>query len=560
MKPASRKISLIAVFMIALIAALILLFRVIYEPQLALRKLQRSEEADPNEMERLLQISGENKFDLTDTLQLAGMIEAEGSEDEALALFENLVKRYPGAPVIKLWYAERLQQYSRWNEAEIQYLALLVEIGENSHSTEDRARKIWRAGEKDIAVARRVAKIPQDLAGVSGEYVNIRLAENAMAAGMASSGADRAQWFDKSSSYFKECLKLDPDNHTVRGRYSNLLLQMERPAESLLNYQLLLETDPNNVGWLISAAIAAGANRQFDLAERYIRGALRIENRPEWRLELARFMSWGGKHDAALGEITALIEEQPGSQTFRQEHAQLLLNAGRHSEYLNNTARLAAADPLNLNLRLNRIRAMTGLRLYREAANEAAAALALFPDNREAAMLKAEALLWNNDYAAAQADLLLLTSAHPDDRTTRKRLAQSYLWDRRYADALRIFRTLRPESLDDFEAAQGFAEAVAGAGKPVADDAERIRAMHSAVTRRPSGDYPATMLSAIGRALREIGDNDAAVELLRDASQKAQANLVLRLELADLLESIGRHKEAGEQYRIITESQNMRKQ
>ncbi len=559
MKPASRNIFLIAVFMTGLMATLVLVFRLAYEPQLALRKLQRSGSPDGHEMDRLLQLSGENKFDLTDTLLLARMIEDDGREDEALALFANLVERYPGVPVIRLWYAERLQQYSRWSEAEVQYLTLLENARKNRDSTQDQPRRIWRAGEKDIAVARRAAQIPENLVGVSEKYINLRLAENAMAAGIASSEADRSRWFDKSRAYFTACLELDPDNHTVRGRYANLLLQMERPGESLTNYQRLLETDPNNLGWLISAALAAGANRQFDLAERYIRGALRIENRPEWRLELARFMSWGGKHDAALSEINALVEEQPTSQAIRQEHAQLLLNAGRHTEYLNNTARLAAADPLNLNLRLNRIRAMIGLRLYREAANEAAATLALFPDNREAAMLKAEALLWNNDYAAAQADLLLITTAHPEDHAALKLLAQSYLWDKRYGEALTIFRTLQPESLDDLETAQGFAEAVAEAGKPVADDAERIRTMQSAITQRPGRDYPATMLSAMGRALRELGDNEAAVELLRNASQRAQANLLLRLELADLLESIGRHKEAGEQYRIITETQSTEK-
>lgn len=553
MKSAHKQILLFSLALVALIAVVAAVFRLVYEPQLALRAIQRAPNVDPFEIERMIRLANAGRFDLTDTLRLTVLLENTGRADSALAIFKNLADRYPSAPVISLWYAERLQKYERWQAAEKQYLTLLEKIGQNN-GVSDRPRRFWRAREQELAVAQRAVQIPDALTFVTREYIYRRLAENAMTAGIADKGEARQAWFEKSKLFFIECLELAPANYEVRGTYANLLLQMQLPAESLVHYQLLLKTNPRNPGWLFSAALAAGADHRFDLAERYIRDALQIENRPEWRLELARFMSWGGKHEAALNEIAALIEEQPGNSALPREQADLLLNAGRHADYLTATARLVAAEPLNLDLRLKRLSAMIGQSRYPEAANEAAALLALFPDNHEAAMLKAEALLWHGDYRAAQADFLTLTQHAPDDLLARKRLAQSYLWDKRWEQALQVFQELNPGSLNDVEVAVGYAEAVAGSRPISPADAKLIRIMRQTIISRPETNWPLPLLMAMGRALREIGEKDAAVELLGSAAQRAQTNLQLRLELADLLQSIGRYDEAGREYKAIFNS------
>ncbi len=550
MKPAHKQLLLFSLALVALIAVISVTFRLVYEPQLALRAMQRAPKIDPFEIERLIRLANVGRLDLTDTLRLTLLLENTGRTDSALVIFKNLAERYPSAPVISLWYAERLQKYGQWPAAEKQYLALLEKIGKNNGLPE-RPRRFWRAREQELAVAQRAVQIPDRLTFVTREYIYRQLAENAMTAGIADTGEARQAWLEKSKLFFIECLDLAPADHGVRGTYANLLLQMQLPAESLAQYQLLLKTESHNPGWLFSAALAAGADRRFDLAERYMRDALHIENRPEWRLELARFMSWGGKHEAALNEIAALIEEQPDNPALRREQADLLLNAGRHADYLSATARLVATEPLNLDLRLKRLRAMLGQSRYQDAANEAAALLALFPDNHEAAILRAEALLWHGEYRAAQADLLALTQQTPDDPLARKRLAQSYLWDKRWEQALRIFQELNPASLNDIEVAIGYAEAVAGRQSPSSADAELIRGMRQNIISRPETDWPLPLLMAMGRALREIGEKDAAVELLGSAAQRAQTNLQLRLELADLLQSIGRYDEAGREYQAI---------
>ena len=552
MKTASQKLIMIAVLMAVGVLALTLVFHGAYEPQLALRVQQHKQAPDPRELDRLIRLALEDRLDLTDTLQFAALLARQGRVDDELALFKRLKARYPSSPPIRLWTAERLQQYGQWVEADSEYLALIAFLQQPQVASQRREPHVWRARDKDIAAAQRAVDIPGHQVAVPVDEIYRKLAENAMAAGQAAEGASRRQWLDKSQEYFALCLAINPDNVDTRGAYANLLLLIGRPADSLSHYQILLRTEPRNLGWLYSAALAAGADRQFGLAEHYVRTALSLENRPEWHLDLARFMSWGGKHDAALGEIDALIEQYPASLDYRRERADLLLNARRHREYLEETMRLAATHPLDLALRLNRIRAMIGVGMYPEAVQEAAALLALDPRHREAALLKAEALLWMGNYRAAQSDLRDLAQQLPEDRAVTMRLAQSYLWDKRYDEALAGFRRLNPAALDDVEVAQGFAEAVSGKKLPGTEDAAMIRALRLELVRRANVNWPVPLLTALARALREIGEKEAAVELLSAATQRAESNLKLRLELADLLQDVGRREEADRQYRLIT--------
>lgn len=546
---------LIALLAAVLAAALYVAFRAVYEPQLALRAQQRLPAPGEFELSRLLRLALADRFDLTDTLKLIKMLEDADRVDDAMDVFTRLRARYPNALQICMWHAERLQRYGRWDAAEAQYLKMLGILAERGSTGSRPLNGFWRASHRELAMAQHGADMPSGLMSVSAEDIYRRLAENAMAAGLASDGEERARRLEKSEGFFKSCLAINPGHHATRGDYANLLLQLGRPADSLRQYQLLLETDPRNLGWLVSAAIAAAADRQFAAAESHIRAALRIENRPEWRLEMARFMSWAGKHESAIAEIEALIAEHPETLEYQRNRADFLLNARRHREYLAETALLAARNPLDLDLRLNRLRAMLGLGLYPEAAQEAASLLALYPEHFEAAMLKAEALLWSGDYRSAQADLGILERAAPADDRVLKRLAQAYLWDKLYDKALDYFRRLNPAEMTDSEVAQGFAEAIVGAETPATDDADRIFAMYNAINRSPETPRPLPMLAAVGRALRKTGRVEEAVELLRAAARRAEANLKLRLELADLLQDIGRHEEADRQYRLITSPQ-----
>ena len=549
-KNAFRYTGVIIVTLVVL-AVLAAFFYVLYEPELSLRTLLKQPVQDQAEVERLLELSKVGRFDLTDSIQLAKLLEDAGRVEDTLEVFRQLKERFSDSPVIGLWYADRLQKYERWELAEISFLELL-ELLHKTNDTPTRPR-LWSAREKELAVAQRSGSLPDTIAGLQRSDIFRKLAENAMSAGAESEGIARVEWFRKSEAYFLSCLEITPSNYVVRGAFANLLLQMNRPEESLQNYQELLKDKEDNLGWLISASLAAAAAKQFHLAERYIREALRVENRDEWRLEMSRIMSWGGKHDAALNEINALIEEHPEEKIYLLERAEFLLNAGRHRDYLTETAALAARNPLNLELRINRIRAMVGLRLYREAVNEATAILAIEPTNVDAAIMKAEALLWSGEYKAAQADLLILVNRLPTERLLAKQLAQSFLWDKNYAAALDVFRKLSPADLTDLDLSQGYAEAVAGQKNISREDLKTIHAMGRIISVKPEVNWPAPMLAAMGRALREAGEHDLAVELLDQAAERASSNLRLRLELADLLQSVGRYEEAEKQYRIITD-------
>ena len=552
MKQTTRQAIILSAMLLGLIVALLVLFFFFYEPELALRAQQNKPEPNPQELDRLVKLAEMDRFDLTDTLRLARLLQQNNRTDDELALFQRLENRYPTMPTIRLWHAERLQQYAKWNEADATYSALLELMKNKKQMQKNVSGRFWRAQDKDIILAKYAGEISDRLAPVTLDELYRKLAENAMAAATAATGTHAEAWMEKSKILFEASLKENPANQGARGAYANLLLQAGKADESLRQYQNLLETNPENTGWLISASLAAAADRNFNQAEIYLRRALAIENKEEWRLELARIMSWGGKHDSALAEIQLLIEQFSNNPEYRLEHATFLLNARRHSEYLAQTARLSAANPMNFELRLNRIRAMISLGAYPEAVNEASALIALDPQHREAATLRAQAMLWHGDYSAAQTAWQELVRQAPDDMVARKRLAQTFLWDKRYDDALAIFRTLNPDAMDDEETSQGYAEAVAAKDTPTATDAAMIRAMHQEMKRKKNTAWPVPLLSAMGRALRSIGDKETAVELFRAATQRAETNLKLRLELADLLQDIGLREEADREYRRIT--------
>ncbi|MCF7838150.1 MAG: hypothetical protein K9N49_05925 [Candidatus Marinimicrobia bacterium] len=553
MNAIKRRLLVLAIVMAAATFPTYLVFRFVYQPQLALRRELEREQPAPDQLAALIRQARRDRFDLTDTLALINLLEREAMRAEALDMFRLLKDRFPSDPSVRLWYADRLHRYREWLEAERQYLAVIELLDRFEQEWRRRSPQGLRASERELYVARQVGELPGGVLESGADEVYRRLAENALQAGLAAEEPARALWLEKSGGFFEECLRRNPLHHEARGVYASLLLEVGRPAEGLAQYRLLLETEPDNLGWLTSAALAAAADRRFAVAERFLRDALRVEPSPALRLELARVMSWGGKHESALTEIGALVEDYPAEESYRLERSQFLLNAGRHREYLDETARLAAANPLRLDLRLNRIRAMTGLGLYKEAVQEAAAVLALDPAQREAAILKAEALLWQGDYRAAQVDLALLDQQYPDDERIRLRRAQSHLWDRQFEPAVVILRPLNPEALADLELSQAYAEAVAGLTPPDPRDVVNIRMMHQAVAQRTETSWPTPFLAAMGRALRAVAEPEAATDLLNMALARAQNNLALRLELADLLQDIGRHNEADEQYRMIAQ-------
>ena len=546
--PLRTKYIWIALVLLVLLVPAVWVFRVVHEPQLALRRQRQQAAMDPEVAGRLVSLAKADRFDLTDTLELIRMLMRDGRPEEALDVFERLHTRFRDVPGITFWYATSLRENRRWEEAERTYLEIAARM--NELQRERPGIDFTRARDLDLILAYRRVGLPDSLMAVDPHLIYWHLGENALEAGMATSGARRAEWLERSAGYFEQALVLDPDATDARGAYANLLLQMDRADDGLREYQRLLEREPENEGWLISAAVAAAAGQDFDAAERYIRTALRLDDRSEWRLDRARYLSWGGRHELALQEISALISEYPQHVEFIRERHQLLLNAGRFSEFLEATDRWAARYPEDFELRLERARIMIGLERHAEAVRECAAVLALDPGQDEAALLQGEALLWMGQHAAAQELLRDLEERLPGPRV-RKRLAQSYLWDQQPHRALPLFRLLDPARLSDLEVVQGYAEALAEQERVAADDLNAVLAIQSHIQRRHDETWFPMMLAALSRVLTRADHPQEAVGLLRSAVESRPGDLRLKLELADLLHALGDFEAADQLYRAI---------
>lgn len=543
-----QKFMLIAGVLLVLLLPVAWIFHRVYAPQLALREQQRLATMDPEVAGWLVGLSLENRFDLTDTLEFIRMLMRDGRPDEALRVFQQLHARHQDVPGIAFWYAQSLQDNRRWHEAEQAFLDLASRM-EALHR-ENEGMDFSRARDLDLMMAYRRAGLPVTLMSVDPLQIYRHLGENALDAGVAASGAARTEWFERAEGYFQHALSLEPDAMDVRGAYANVLLQMNRPEAALDEYLWLLEREPDNTGWLESAAVAAAASRNFEAAEQFIRNALRHEARPQWRLELARFLSWGGRHEAALLEINLLIGEYPLNAAYVRERNQFLLNAERHREFLEATERWVALYPDEIPLRLDRMRAMIGLNRYEDAVREGSSVLVLAPDQFEAGLLRGEALLWMGRHGAAQEQFRGLEARNPDP-AVRKRLAQSYLWGERPQSALPWFRMLHPERMNDLEVVQGFAEALSLQERISSDDLNAVLAIHSRIHPRMDEAWPPFMLAALSRVLARAGHPQEAVALLRSAVINRPEDLGLKLELADLLHTLGEFEEADQLYRLI---------
>ncbi len=349
------------------------------------------------------------------------------------------------------------------------------------------------------------------------DTVLLRLARNAA---LATRQATNEQvWLLRAVGYFDECLAVNPENHRARSEYAGLLLQFNQPSNSLHHYEILLAVSSTNMGWLVSAAIAATASRDFDKAAGYYRNALAVKHAEldalssssfaenvhrqreqldikadlfTWRLELARVLSWGRAFDESIELYDRLIAEYPQQDVLRKERSRVLFYAGRFPEFLVHSAEVVSADPDDVSMQLNRIRAAVAEERFTDAIAECDKILDVDPRHREALITRVKCRLWTGDYPTARKELESLLEVLPEEESLIRILALAYLWDRQYEPALKLLRTLDVISLEDIEAAQGYAEALVGLGKAELEDRQPLTLSLLAIGRSPcSRPWPA---------------------------------------------------------------------
>jgi len=519
MAPRVFKAMRLAVFLAAWAAGLVLLFERVHAPEVLLGRARRCpERIDDADLETLRRAALADRYCASEALEAAGFLAGRGRERDAAQVFEHLVSTRDETPFAALRQADALSAERDFAEAQARLLAA------------------WQSLPHQILAA----TTPE--ARVVEGFILLRLARNAVGAG----------WQEKAAHYYEACLAKSPDSVTARREYAALLLAAGKVRPALNEYAKLAGRDPDAQKWLVPVVETAISAGEYPAAEAILRGAEEARSSFELRRTLAIVLSRQGRTSESLALYDDLVRERPNDRTLRVERARGLFDAKRYEEFLDASRDLAEADPTGIALRMLRARAALSVGDCRQAVAECDAALKASANHREAAVLRAICLLRDGDHASAREALEALHRNLPDDAEVRGLLAQACLLDRRYDAAVGHFRALGHKALHDAEVLQGYAQALVAAKTASREDAAALETLAPSLVPDRLRDWPAARLACVGRALAMVGDKPKAAALLEAAVAKLPQDRKLRLELADLLQELGRYDEAAKHYRVLT--------
>jgi tetratricopeptide (TPR) repeat protein len=307
-------------------------------------------------------------------------------------------------------------------------------------------------------------------------------------------------------------------------------------------YERVLSLDPRNRTALRRLAQAyAGRRETWERAEALYREYLaQVSGDAEAWLNLARVLTWRGRHDAAA-EVYARVDLQPLlTAEDRRSYALGLAAIGRGKEAEPMLAALARSNPADVDVSLtlgglHASRADWGpaLPLYR-------AALERRPDDPQANLTYGQGLLALQDYKAAVEPLQKAARALPSrpevvlafaralrgagdlkradaqferavallgaDPSVEREYGDLLVERKRYSEAVRHYRGALDHGLKDERLLAGIAGALSAGGKP----AEALPYLEEAYALRPD---PRLGMD-LARLYKRLGRSDRALEIL----------------------------------------------
>ncbi|HNT43607.1 MAG TPA: tetratricopeptide repeat protein [Syntrophorhabdaceae bacterium] len=166
---------------------------------------------------------------------------------------------------------------------------------------------------------------------------------------------------------------------------------------------------------------------------------------PDWmaRWELARVLSYAGRHEESISEYRKLLGEKPDLSKARIEMAKVLFRQKKGAEALGALegidARQLDADSVLLMADLYRDRKSydRAAPLYREYLEKR-------PGDNAARLRLAEMLSWEKQYDRSLAEYRKILAALPGDVQVRRKYAMVLMWAKRYGEAAaELRRTLK---------------------------------------------------------------------------------------------------------------------
>jgi tetratricopeptide (TPR) repeat protein len=166
---------------------------------------------------------------------------------------------------------------------------------------------------------------------------------------------------------------------------------------------------------------------------------------PDWmaRWELARVLSYAGRHEESVTEYRKLLKERPDLPKARIELAKVLFWQKKAGEAL---AVLEGVDARQLDV--DSVLLMADLYRDRKSYDRAAPLyreyLGKRPGDNPARLRFAEMLSWEKQYDQSLAEYRKILAALPGDVQVRRKYAMVLMWSKRYGEAAaELRRTLK---------------------------------------------------------------------------------------------------------------------
>lgn len=316
----------------------------------------------------------------------------------------------------------------------------------------------------------------------------------------------------------KQLLRYDPNNHELRFAQA---ASKESEGLELEAYDELM-------------VVLKESDQSKDASEEFTQRML---------IQVARNAANRGDTQAAASHFRRLVNDFDAGIDLEREYAGLLIQENQLVE----SRRILEQHKLDIEstLLLSSIDTIGGdFAASEELLDDL---LISYPKDRRVREAMGDVLVWQERYQEGIDFYRGLLLDFPEDSQLFVKIARTHVWMRNYPLAMQYFDRIEVAILDDSQLQRDFLFAAAGIDNLAPDQLRLIKTIYSRDSVLNDEAAKQAYYDVFVKHLR----NDKLVPLLEDKLARNPNAVMARRQLADLLQSLGRHAEAEPHYRIL---------
>lgn len=357
------------------------------------------------------------KPDPTIHLELAQVLSWTGKLDESIPEFQAVLTQQPdnfeaalGLAYVTAWqghsaealaqFEKLLQQHPANREAQLGHAQVLAWSG---HA--DQALPLLGAMAKERPNDREIATVLESVR----DSLRQQEAEQRMAAAGPEPLQERIRRDEAS-------LKDHPNDAKLIGRIADGYAELKNYKDAVSNYDKALALTPKDADLLLRTARVTSWNRDFARSIDLYQQLIVVQDKPEYRLEMARVLSWAGRNRESIAEYRALLKQNPDDVSVRLGLARVLTWDKQSEDALAEYDLVLKKDPQNRDALFERARTYAWKGDYKTALQMYDSILIHAPHDNDVLLAKAQALNWSGQPHQASSILEDLQKSHPENR------------------------------------------------------------------------------------------------------------------------------------------------